>query len=263
MDRDIRHKRSADVVGNVPKGHDLSPFSRTPPVNHRFSTRRPTHSVEPAVRELESDNKNNRTVDAREQAKDRRHCRRKKEPERHEPARIAPVRNRPHHKLGNAIRREQPGHRPPQLCFCVFRMGLQDRRHRERQIVANQIESRVPDKDSGKNLPAEPAVLSIDPFGRQWRRHRRGLQEIDHCFMEADTTLNDKVCPPHRVTLGSGETQNFLEISMVNCRPRTLNVPDLYPNCSSASAGSVSKTLLMPPRTVTPLSHSLPVRSNR
>ena len=153
------YQGAAHIVRAVPDGHLRAALLDGEPVGHDTPAGRPAHALEPADAELQDEHHGQRG-DAQGRAHQHGRARGKQQTQRKELARVAAVGHAAHEELREGVgdRIGRDGHAQGRMLVAhLFELG-----HGHREVLADQVIARIPDKDSDKHLPAQGLVLSLD-----------------------------------------------------------------------------------------------------
>ena len=145
---------AAEVVRDVPPRPPRAALGLGEPRHHRLCIRRVAHPLEPSVHEAQGAHDRNARHHPRHNAERERHERTEQEAQRGKILRIRAVRDVAHDELAHAVCNRKHGQDDAKIRLGVA-VVLNHVGHRETEVLANQIEGRVPDERPEKDLPSE------------------------------------------------------------------------------------------------------------
>ena len=157
---------AAKVVRDVPPRPPRTALGLGEPRHHRFCIRRVAHSLEPSVHKAQRTHDRNARHDPRHDAERKRYERTEQEAQCGKILRIRTIRDVSHDELTHAVRHRKHGQNDAKIRLGVA-IVLNHVGHREAEVLANQVEGRVPDKCSEKNLSSERLIPLVNLVGRQ------------------------------------------------------------------------------------------------
>ena len=157
---------AAKVVRDVPPRPPRTALGLGEPRHHRLCIRRVAHSLEPSVHKAQRTHDRNARHDPRHDAERKRYERTEQEAQCGKILRIRTIRDVSHDELTHAVRHRKHGQDDAKIRLGVA-IVLNHVGHRETEVLANQVEGRVPDKCSEKNLSSERLIPLVNLVGRQ------------------------------------------------------------------------------------------------
>ncbi|MNQ60630.1 hypothetical protein D3C85_749140 [compost metagenome] len=151
---------------HVPQRHHATAFLLRPPVHHGPATWRPAHALGPAVDEQQDEHHGHAGRCPRRETENEHHPSRDQQAERQEVARVGTVGHQAHEEFRQAVGDGNRRHRQAQIATAVA--FVDQVRHGQREVFAQQVVTRVAKEDTGEDLPAQASVRAVYFFFRQW-----------------------------------------------------------------------------------------------
>ena len=143
-----------EVVRDVPPRPPRAALRLGEPRHHGLCIRRIAHPLEPSVHEAQGAHDRDARHDPRHNAERERHERTEQEAQRGKILRIRAIRDVAHDELAHAVCNRKHGQDDAKIRLGVA-VVLNHVGHRETEVLANQIEGRIPDERPEKDLPSE------------------------------------------------------------------------------------------------------------